>query len=498
MKSSWRRSWGKQMDPELEIMKLSPERRELLELLLKQSEGIPRRAPDATVPISSSQQRFWILDQLKPNSNVFNTSAAIRLEGRLRLDALQQALTEIVRRHESLRTTFKLVDGQPAQVFEEPWAVKLPRTSLHDYKEKDREGAARRFVQQEAARSFDLAQGPLFRVRLFALAKTDHVLLFTFHHIVADGWSMGLLIRELATLYEAFANDKPSPLPDTKIQFGDFALWEREYLGDQLIARQLAYWKGKLAGRLPQLALPTDRERSSTTTDNAATYRFSIPTSPREFCIRENASLYTLLLAAYATLFYRYTGTPDVVIGSPTANRPHADTEDLVGCFINTLLMRIDLSGNPTFRELIDRVRETTLDAFANQDVPFNRVVDQLEHRQAGENPYRVWFVLQNEPLEDLKLTDLTLTNFHPERTTTPNDLTLSITEIGDELVCTLDYRTDLFDADTVIEFSSRFTGLLDEVTSAPETRLLDIPIDEDDDLRPSGCVQDLEDAFVL
>ncbi|HEU4712848.1 MAG TPA: condensation domain-containing protein [Pyrinomonadaceae bacterium] len=486
------------MNTEAEIMKLSPERRKLLELLMKQSEGIPRRAPDALTPISSSQQRFWILDQLKPNSNVFNTSAAMRLQGQLKLDALQQALTEIVRRHESLRATFKLADGQPAQVFEEPWTIKLPRTSLHDFKEKEREGAAHRFVQQEASRSFDLAQGPLFRVRLFALAKTDHVLLFTFHHIVADGWSMGLLVRELATLYEAFVNGKPSPLPETKIQFGDFAIWEREYLNDELVARQLAYWKTKLAGKLPQLTLPADRERTAQITDNGATYRFRLPTSPRDLSLKENVSLYTLLLAAYAALFYRYTGAADVVIGSPTANRPHPDTEDLVGCFINTLLMRIDLSGNPTFRELLARVRETTLDAFANQDVPFNRVVDQLEHRQAGESPYRVWFVLQNAPLEDLKLTNLTLTDFHPERSTTPNDLTLSITEVGDELACTLDYRTDLFDADTVIEFSSRFTKFLDEVSSAPETRLLDIPIDEDDALAPPASVQELEDAFAL
>ncbi len=486
------------MSTEIEILSLSPERRALLELLLKQSDGIPRRASQTRVPISSSQQRFWIVDQLQPFSNVFNQSAAIRLQGRLKLDALQQALSEIARRHESLRATFKLVDGQPAQEFAEASAIKLPRTSLHDVKEKDREGTVRRLVQQEASRPFDLARGPLFRVRLFSLTKTGHVFLFAVHHIVADGWSMGLLVRELAALYEAFASGQPAPLPEPQIQFGDFAVWERDYLNDELVEQQLSYWKRQLSGQLPQLALPTDRERTASTTDSAATYRFRIPASLRDFSRRQNITPYTLLLAAYATLLYRYTGNADVVIGSPTANRPHPDTEDLVGCFINTLLMRIDLSGNPTFGELLARVRETTLDAFANQDVPFDRVVDQLERRPVGENPYRVWFVLQNEPLESLTLTDLTLANFHPERTTTPNDLTLSITELGDELACTLDYRTDLFDADTIIELSSRFTALLDHVSSAPETRLLDIPLDQDDVLDPPGRVQEIEDKFML
>lgn len=489
-------------DASVDIRKLSPERRELLELLLKQANGIPRRAPETRVPISSSQQRFWIVDQLKPNSNVFNTSAAIRMQGRLKLDALQQALSEIVGRHESLRATFTLVDGQPVQSFDEAWTLKLPRTSLHDVKEKDREGTGRRLVQQEASRPFDLVRGPLFRVRLFSLTKTEHVFLFTVHHIVADGWSVGLLIRELAVFYEAFASGRPSPLPEPQIQFGDFAVWERGYLNDELIERQLEYWKRQLGGQLPQLALPTDRERTSLTSDNGATYRFRISSSSlhvcRELCRRENTTLYTFLLAAYAALLYRYTGQADVVIGSPTANRPHPDTEDLVGCFINTLLMRIDLSGNPTFAELLARVRETTLDAFANQDVPFDRVADQLERRQAGENPYRVWFVLQNEPLENLTLTDLTLTNFHPERTTTPNDLTSSITEVGGDLACTLDYRTDLFDADTVIELASRFTTLLNHVSSAPETRLLDVPLDQDDVLEMAESVQDLEDTFML
>lgn len=486
------------MSTEVDITSLSPERRELLELLLKQSEGIPRRAPETRVPISSSQQRFWIVDQLKPDSNVFNTSAAIRLQGRLKLDALQQALSEIVRRHESLRATFTLDGGQPVQVFSEASPVKLPRTSLHDVKEKDREGTARRLVQQEASRPFDLARGPLFRVRLFSSTRTDHVFLFTVHHIVVDGWSMGLLVRELATLYEAFANNRPSPLPEPKIQFGDFAVWERDYLNDELIDRQLAYWKRQLAGQLPRLALPTDRERSSLTSDSAATYRFRLPATLKDFCRSENVTLYTFLLSAYAALLYRYTGQSDVLIGSPTANRPHPDTEDLVGCFINTLLMRIDLSRNPTFRDLLAHVRETTLDAFANQDVPFDRVVDQLEQRKIGENPYRVWFVLQNEPLEDLTLGDLTLTNFHPERTTTPNDLTLSVTEVGEELACTLDYRTELFDADTILELSERFMTLLDQVSSTPEIRLLDIRLDQDDNLAIAAAVQELEDTFVL
>jgi NRPS condensation-like uncharacterized protein len=492
------------MNIEAAIMKLSPARRELLELLLQQSDEIPRRPPEVPVPISFSQQRFWILDQLKPSSNVFNNAAAIRLQGRLNIDALKRSFNEIVRRHESLRATFKIVDGQPVQVFEAAAAVKLPQTSLHDFRQHEREQVARRIVQEEAARPFDLANGPLFRVRLFSLSRTDHVFLFTVHHIVADGWSMGVLIRELATLYDAFANEKPSPLPEPPIQFGDFALWERSRLNDELLERQLAYWKCLLAGKVPALNLPTDRPRSSLTTNSGATHRFRLSAQLTEvlrgFCLRENATLYMLLLAAYAALLYRYTGEQDILIGSPVANRSHPDTEDLIGCFINTLLMRIDLSGNSTFRELLARVRETALDAFANQDVPFDRVVDQLQHerKHAMENPYRVWFVLQNEPMADLTLKDLELTHFHPQRTTTPDDLTLSITEVGDELAGTLAYRTDLFDADTIVEFSNRFTTLLQVISASPETRLLGIPLDYEEAVDQSAQVVELEDAFLL
>ncbi len=497
-----------------EIAELSPERRRLFELLLRQiaaaPPGIPRRNPDAPIPLSLSQQRFWVIHHLKPDNSILNSPAAVRLRGRLVVGALEQTLDEIIRRHESLRTTFRLVGGQPAQIINPASRLQLPPTELGGLPEAEREEGARRLAVEEAARPFDLQTGPLLRVRLLRLGESDHVVLFTMHHIIADGWSMGILIREMAALYEAYVNGRPSPLAEPRIQYADFAVWERGHLGDEALERQLDYWRRQLGGQLPQLELPADRPRPAAPLDQGATQPFTLPEtltqSLREVCRRESVTLYTLLLAAYGVLLHRYTGEADILVGSPTANRHRTETEDLIGCFINTLVMRLDLAGNPTFREMLSRAREVALDAFAHQDVPFDKVVGALrrEGTRGHDSLYRVWFVLHNAPSESLSLTDLTLTNFHPGRATTPNDLTLSVTEVGARLVCTLDYRTDLFDADTVAEISQRFGTLLAHVASHPDTRLLDVPLDLEaaESTRtpppPRAAARDSEDAFIL
>lgn len=499
-----------------EIAELSPERRRLFELLLKEvaaapPPGIPRRSADATVPLSLSQQRFWVVHHLKSNNSILNSPAAVRLRGRLNVGALERTLEEIIRRHESLRTTFRIVDGQPVQIINAVSRLELPPTKIDGVTEAEREATARRLAVEEATRPFDLQRDMLIRARLLRLDETDHVVLLTMHHIIADGWSTGILIREVAALYDAYVNERPSPLAEPRIQYADFAVWERGYLRDEVLDKQLAYWRRQLGGNLPQLQLPTDRPRPAVPLDTAATQHFTLPDtltqSLRDVCQRENVTLYTLLLAAYGALLYRYTAEADILVGSPTANRNRTETEDLIGCFINTLLMRIDLSGNPTFRELLRRVREVALDAFAHQDVPFDKVVEALprERARTHESLYRVWFVLQNAPMGSLNLTDLTLTNFNPERATTPNDLTLSVTEVGARLVCTLDYRTDLFDADTVAEISQRFETLLQGAASHPDTRLLDIPLDGEEagqtratTLPAQVGAPDMEDAFIL
>ena len=471
-----------------EIAGLPPDRRKLLELLLKReatpherSLTIPRRDGVGPVPLSFAQQRLWFLNQLEPDSPAYNVPAALRLRGRLNVETLERTLTAIVRRHDVLRTTFKVIDGQAAQVVGDAWPWDLLVEDLSRYPQRLRE--ARNRSLKEARLPFDLSKGIAMRATLLRLDETDHVILLTLHHIVADGWSMGVLVREVAELYRAFSSGQKPSLPELPIQYADFTVWERELLNADALGTQIAYWKRQLGGRLPTLELPTDRMQSAASTQNGASLIFTLPSSLaqplRGLCRQEKVTLYVLLLAAYAALLYRYTGQEDILIGTPTANRKRAETEPLIGCFINTLVMRINVSGNPSFRDLLGRVREVVLAAFEHDDVPFERLVEELrpERSQSHQRIFQVWFVLQNAPTQTLELPGLTLSDFGLLRETSQFDLALSMTEAHEQLTAALNYSTDKFDAETIAQMAEHFTLLLMEVVIYPESRLLEIPL---------------------
>ena len=349
------------------IFDLPPKRRALLKALL-QEEGvsssstptISRRNADEPVPLSFAQQRLWFLDQFQPGSPVYNIPAALRITAPLNAFALEQSLNEIVRRHEALRTTFAAVDGRPVQVIAPALRVPLPVTDLRGLPQTERETEATRLATQEAQHPFDLARGPLVRATLLRLGAGDHVLLLTMHHIVSDGWSMGVFFRELAVLYEAYATGKPSPLPELPVQYADFAQWQRQWLQGEVLAAHLTYWKQHLAGAPEVLELPTDRPRPAVQSFRGATYPFTLPpalsTALKTLSQREGVTLFMTLLAAFKTLLHRYTGQGDLVVGAPIANRTRAEIEGLIGFFVNTLVLRTDLSGNPRFGELLGRV----------------------------------------------------------------------------------------------------------------------------------------------
>ncbi|HEX2081286.1 MAG TPA: condensation domain-containing protein, partial [Longimicrobium sp.] len=326
------------------------------------------------LPLSFAQERLWFIDRLEPGSAVYNMPMARRLGGALDEAALERSLREIVRRHEALRTVFAEVDGSPVQVIAPFDGFALPVEDLSGLGETDREAAVGRRAGEEAARPFDLAAGPLFRAALLRLGGEDHVLLLSMHHIVSDGWSMGVLVRELSALYAAYREGRESPLPELPVQYADYAVWQREQLAGEVLDRQLAYWKERLAGAPGLLELPTDHPRPAVQAYRGATVPFEISLELLErlqaLGRSEGATLYMTLLGAFQVLLGRYAGSEDVVVGSPIAGRTRREVEELIGFFVNTLVLRTDLSGNPSFREVLRRVREATLGAYEHQEVP--------------------------------------------------------------------------------------------------------------------------------
>ncbi|HLL46076.1 MAG TPA: condensation domain-containing protein, partial [Longimicrobiaceae bacterium] len=339
---------------------------------------IRRQAPPEA-PLSFAQQRLWFIHQLDGGGAAYHVPAALRLEGRLDVAALGRGVEELVSRHEALRTVFAVRDGAPVQVVA-PAACPLPVEDLTHLPGAEREAEARRIAAAEAARPFDLERGPLFRAKLLRLGAGEHVLVLCMHHLVADGWSLDVLFRELAALYGAFTRGEPSPLPPLPVRYADYALWQREHLDGEVLERQLAYWRERLAGAPGVLELPTDRPRPAEQSFRGARERFRLApgttAAVRALGAREGATPYMVLLAAFQLLLARYSGEDDLVVGSPIAGRTRPETEGLVGFFANTLALRGDLSGRPTFRELLGRVRETALGAYQHQEVPFEKLVE--------------------------------------------------------------------------------------------------------------------------
>src|SRR5262249_53445130 len=438
---------------------------------------------DKDLPLSFAQQRLWFLDQLEPESTAYHVPWVLRLRGPLNVSALEESLGEIVKRHEALRTRFSMAAGEPVQIICPQLNLKLQIVDLSDRAESEREDEARKQADEEVRQRFNLTQGPLLRVTLLRLADQDHVLVLILHHIVADGWSMAVLQRELSILYQAFSSAQPSPLPDLPIQYADFAVWQRQWLQGEVLESQLSYWKKQLEGAPAVLNLPMDRPRPPLQSFRGARRSLELSkglTRDLKNLSRQNdVTLFMTLLAAFQTLLYRYTGQEDVVVGSPIANRSRSEIENLIGFFVNTLVLRSNLAGDPSFRDLLARVREVALEAFAHQDLPFEKLVEDLNPgRSLSRSPlFQVMFVLQNASATARGFGGQTFQSFGMGNVTAKFDLTLSIREEVDALRGALEYNTDLFDAATIDRLIGHFQNLLQEIVFNPDRRISDLQI---------------------
>ena len=471
-----------------QIEDLSPQQRDVLALLLarKKREGsqiAPVSRTSNTFPLSFAQQRLWFLNQLQQDSAVYNVAGGVRMNGALSVTALERALNEVLLRHESLRTTIRQIESEPVQIITSPQPFHLPTFDLQNVPEAQREAEAQLLLTNEARKPFNIETGPLFRTTLLVLSAEEHILLLTMHHIISDGWSIGIFVRELMELYEAFVNNRPSTLPPLAVQYVDFAVWHREWLQEEVFAKAVSYWKEKLAGAVSLLELPTDHPRPPSQGFAGARQPLVIPQelteSLRQLAEQQNATLFMILLAAFKVFLFRHARQEDIVVGVPIAGRNKPDLENVIGLFINMLAMRTDLSGNPTFRELLDRVRDTALGAYEHQDLPFEKLVEVMQpERDTSYSPlFQVMFHLGNLGIPSLNLPGLTLTPLDTETGTSKFDLTLDLTETPAGLNGFFDYSTDLFDRVTIQRLAERFQILLKAVVADPETPIASLPL---------------------
>ncbi|MGQ0593714.1 MAG: amino acid adenylation domain-containing protein [Gammaproteobacteria bacterium] len=440
-----------------------------------------RVSREGDVPLSFAQQRLWFLAQLDGSAPTYHVAGAVRFHGTLELEVVERCVNEIVRRHEVLRTTFASTEGRAIQVVAPALRVSVPILDLSHLPRERLEAGMCRSLEEEAQRPFDLGHGPLLRLNLFKLTAEDHVLCVVMHHIVSDGWSIGVLIREFVALYEAFSAGGPSPLPELPIQYADYAVWQREWLQGEVLERQLAYWKGQLQGAPAVLELPTDRPRPAVQSHQGATHRFTVSRAITEelkaLSRREDVTLFMVLLAVFQVLLSRYSGQRDICVGTPIANRNRVEIEGLIGFFVNTLVLRTDLSGNPPFTELLRRVREVCLGAQAHQDLPFEKLVEELAPvRDMSHSPlFQVMFALQNAPEAVLEIQGLKIAPVDVDIRSATFDLTLDITERPDGLDASLICSTDLFDEATIARLAGHYGVLLESIVAKPDSPLSDL-----------------------
>ncbi|RYZ33857.1 MAG: non-ribosomal peptide synthetase, partial [Myxococcaceae bacterium] len=438
---------------------------------------------DAPRVLSFAQQRLWFIDQLEPGTALYNIPVAVRLEGTLRQEVLEQALREVVRRHEALRTTFTEANGQALQVIHPGSDLSLDAVDLSGLEAGARKEEARRQLGNEMQRPFNLHTGPLVRARLVRLGDQEHVLVLTMHHIVSDGWSLGVLVREVSALYEAFAQGRPSPLPELSVQYADYAVWQRQQLQGEALQREVDYWKQQLVGAPPVLELPTDHPRPAVRGNAGATHSFRWPQELeqglRALAQREGASLYMVLLAGWQVLLSRYSGQQDISVGSPIAGRTRAEVEGLIGFFVNTLVLRAQVDGAQSFRALLQQVRETVLGAYEHQEVPFEKLVEALQpERSRSHTPlFQTMFALQNVPMEEVPLPGLTLKPVDFEGQTSKFDLSLFLTETPQGLNGMVEYSTELFEAATVRRMVEHLRVLLEAVLAHPAANVSRLPM---------------------
>ncbi|QIR40551.1 AMP-binding protein [Tolypothrix sp. PCC 7910] len=429
---------------------------------------------ETELPLCLAQERLWFLDQLEPGNPFYNVPIAIHLTGNLNVGILEQSLNEVIKRHEALRTGFLSVEGRPVQVIVPDVKLSLPVVELA---EANRD-IALRLATDLAQQPFDLTNAPLLRSQLLRLTQKEHILILCMHHIISDGWSIGILIQELAEIYKAFVQGLPSPLPELTIQYADFAYWQRQWLQGEVFRQQLHYWQQQLSGNIPVLQLPTDRPRPAIQTFTGKkqffTFTKELSAAVKEFNQREGATQFMTLIAVFKTLLYCYTKQLDILAGSPIVGRTKTETQNLIGFFINTLVLRTDFGGNPSFREFLQRVRQVALAAFAHPDVPFEKLVEELQpERNLSYNPlFQVMFILQNAPIPAIELPELTLQPQEVDSGTSKFDLKFSIWESAAGFQGSLEYKIELFNSTTITRMINHFEMLISRVIENPDIRV--------------------------
>ncbi len=474
----------------IERPELSEAKRALLEKYLRGDfaremaveSAIMRRTSGTSAPLSFGQQQVWLLAQLMPEVPVYNECVTIHLPGPLNVSVFERSFTEFVRRHEAWRTSFPESNGLPIQMIHPAPTFQFPVIDLRHLPEDEREAEALRLATEDAGVLFNLAQYPLLRGKLIRLDDEEHRLFLTLHHIIFDGVAIyQVFLPELRAIYEAFLAGQPSPLPEPLIQYGDYALWQREQIQGDALAKHLAYWKEQLAGAPSSLELPTDRPRPPVQTYSGSMRPFALSRrltdALKAMSSREGVTLYTTLVAAFQTLLYRYTGQEDLLIGTATAGRKRPETQKLMGFFLNTLVLRTDISGNPTFRELLGRVREVIVSALAHEDVPFEYLVKELRpERNLSQNPlFQVLLTL--EPPLTILPSGWTLTQMDVTVGTSKFDLSLELDDRPEGLIGRFEYNTDLFDAATIDRMVGHWQTLLEAISTCPALCVGELPV---------------------
>lgn len=465
---------------------LSATKKALLAKLMQgklQTTTIPRRQQSDSIPLSFAQERLWFLEQLDPNQALYNELIALRLRGIIDIPALQKSINEIVSRHESLRTTFSTVDGQPAQIIAPNLSINLPIVSLQSLSSSEQENSVQSLAIEEASQPFDLGKGPLIRVKLLQLEQTEHILLLTMHHIICDRWSFAILLQELIPIYQAFSSGQPPTLAELPIQYADYAVWQKQYVTGEVLEKQISYWQKQLANAPALLELPIDYPRPPIISNRGSKLFFKI--SPeltqalKKISQQEEATLFITLLTAFKVLLYRYTQQTDILIGTTIAGRNREEIEKLIGFFVNTIVLRTHLDDRPTFRELLRRVRQVALDAYAHQDLPFEQLVEKLQpQRSLSHTPFfQVMFQLQNTPNQTLELPGLTWETLQFHNETSKFDLSLAMVESEAGLIGHFEYKTDLFESETITRMQGHWQTLLEGIVANPNQVIEKLPI---------------------
>ena len=434
-------------------------------------------------PTSFAQERLWFLDQFEPDSSLYNLMVTFRVKGTVSLAALQRSIQALVDRHETLRTVFGTEDGRPVQIVLPALRLDMTVDDLSMMAPAEQDAELSRRAQHEATIPFSLTRGPLIRVRFTKLSERDYGIFMSFHHIIFDGWSVGVFFRELNQLYTAYAQGQTLELPELAIQYADFAAWQKEWLQGEALTQEMTFWKEHLAGAPGLLELPSDRPRP-------AVMSFRGGREPSKFTAeqtnaiealarRHNVTPFMLLLAAYEVFLARSTGQYDFVVGTPIAGRTRVELEPLIGFFTNTLVLRAHVEGDPTFAELLLRVRDTALNAFVHQNIPFEKLVEELQpERSLSYNPlFQVMFAYQNTPDQDVRLSDLELSEILTKRISAKFDLTLTCMKDEGKIEGSFEYNADIFDVETVKRMCANFVTLVDGIIAAPEQHISRLPI---------------------